>query len=544
MMSRCLSRMTLIAVTAAALALSTSASARPVVLDESDAVTTPGADRSTATTVWFQGFLADDATGDPVNATYDVVARIYSAASSGTLLWGPETHARVTITEGWFSIELGSLSPPLPTFASPPYYLQLQVNGEILTPRLKLASVPSAIQSATTDLLPFNVVYPGSSSAITLVHNGNNTADAINVTRASSTSGAYAIYAASGAPTAVMRGYQTNATAITTAPVLDLDISSATNASPVITANTTGTGEAYYGLTNGPYALRVSSDAVGAPDDSDAHVIHAVYDGASRGGDNVAVYGEAFDDEWGIGGDFYGDGYGVRGTAVPPAGGSVLSAGVAGYCTSSNTGFSIGIFGQATGGDPSYAGAFAGNVDVDGTLTKNAGSFKIDHPLDPANKYLSHSFVESPDMMDIYNGNVELDAAGEAWVELPEWFEALNQDFRYQLTCIGAFAPVYVADGVSGNRFHIAGGRPGLSVSWQVTGIRHDPYAEAHRIPVEEAKTAREQGRYRNPELYGMPVSKGVLYDEGVAKRLERRPAGGHREARPEAPEGVDPVNQ
>ena len=70
----------------------------------------------------------------------------------------------------------------------------------------------------------------------------------------------------------------------------------------------------------------------------------------------------------------------------------------------------------ATSGEgvPQLPGEFIGDVDVTGTLTKSAGSFKIDHPLDPENKYLSHSFVESPDMMNIYNGNVVLDATGEA----------------------------------------------------------------------------------------------------------------------------------
>jgi len=135
-----------------------------------------------------------------------------------------------------------------------------------------------------------------------------------------------------------------------------------------------------------------------------------------------------------------------------------------------------------------------GNVTIVGTLSKGAGSFKIDHPLDPENKYLYHSFVESPDMMNIYNGNVILDERGEAVVLLPEWFEALNQEFRYQLTCLHGFAPVYIDEEISGNRFKIAGGKPGIKVSWQVTGIRHDAYASAHRIPVEEAKPAEERG--------------------------------------------------
>lgn len=157
------------------------------------------------------------------------------------------------------------------------------------------------------------------------------------------------------------------------------------------------------------------------------------------------------------------------------------------------------------------AGVFSGDVQVTGTLSKGAGSFKIDHPLDPANKYLYHSFVESPDMMNIYNGVAFVDGSGTVVVELPDWFEVLNQDFRYQLTAIGAPQPhLYIAQEIMNNRFVIAGGVPGAKVSWQVTGIRHDPYAEAHRIPVEQEKSKRERGFYLHPELYNQPSNKSV----------------------------------
>ncbi|MGO9270792.1 MAG: hypothetical protein ACLQOO_11160, partial [Terriglobia bacterium] len=166
----------------------------------------------------------------------------------------------------------------------------------------------------------------------------------------------------------------------------------------------------------------------------------------------------------------------------------------------------------------------AGNLTVSGTLVKHAGSFKIDDPLDPANKYLSHSFVESPDMMNIYNGNAVLNKKGEAVIELPKWFQALNKDFRYQLTCIGRFSPVYVAEEINNNRFKIAGGRAGAKVSWQVTGIRQDVYANAHRIPVEEDKSEAERGTYSYPELYGELPEKaiGPQSDPHPAKELAR----------------------
>ena len=124
-----------------------------------------------------------------------------------------------------------------------------------------------------------------------------------------------------------------------------------------------------------------------------------------------------------------------------------------------------------------------GNLNVGGTLTKGGGSFKIDDPLDPANKYLSHSFVESPDMMNVYNGNVTTDENGSATVELPNYFEALNRDFRYQLTVIGQFAQAMVAEEISHNHFTIRTTAPSVKVSWQVTGIRQDAWANAHRIP-------------------------------------------------------------
>jgi hypothetical protein len=152
--------------------------------------------------------------------------------------------------------------------------------------------------------------------------------------------------------------------------------------------------------------------------------------------------------------------------------------------------------------DGSNAGgnlAVAGNLSVAG-----AKNFKIDDPLDPANKYLYHTSVESPDMMNLYNGVIKLNSRGEAWVQLPSYFQALNQSFRYQLTSLGRpQSQLYIAHEVSRNRFKIAGGVPWARVSWQVTGIRHDAYAEAHRSPVEIDKPAEERGHYLHPELFG-----------------------------------------
>ena len=214
--------------------------------------------------------------------------------------------------------------------------------------------------------------------------------------------------------------------------------------------------------------------------------------------------------------------WGVVGLAQGPAG-----VGIAGEADNGNQAVGVlgvsesgaGVYGSTTTG---WAGYFNGSVHVAGTLSKAAGSFKIDHPLDPANKYLSHSFVESPDMMNIYNGVAKLDANGEIWVTMPEWFDALNRDFRYQLTPIGAPGPnLYVAEEMASNRFKIAGGKPGSKVSWQVTGIREDVYANAHRIPVEQEKPAAERGHYLYPELYGAGKEKGI--NAGLPPQVRRQ---------------------
>ena len=203
----------------------------------------------------------------------------------------------------------------------------------------------------------------------------------------------------------------------------------------------------------------------------------------------------------------YGTAIGANTSGVYGTASGFNSAGVFGLSTTSaaiwgrSTGGGVAFYGENTGNG--RAGYFLGPVHVEGTLTKSAGSFQIDHPLDPANKFLSHSFIESPDMMNIYNGVATLDAQGQAVVKLPDYFEALNREFRYQLTCIGGFAQVYVAEEIAQNQFRIGGGTPGLKVSWQVTGIRQDAYAEANRIVVEEAKPPAEQGLYLYPAGFG-----------------------------------------
>src|SRR5207247_3447819 len=77
------------------------------------------------------------------------------------------------------------------------------------------------------------------------------------------------------------------------------------------------------------------------------------------------------------------------------------------------------IRGPGNGGPDGSAGVFVGDVQVTGILSKGSGSFKIDHPLDPANKYLYHSFVESPDMKNIYDVTITAEEKCYPVVQLP-----------------------------------------------------------------------------------------------------------------------------
>jgi hypothetical protein len=167
---------------------------------------------------------------------------------------------------------------------------------------------------------------------------------------------------------------------------------------------------------------------------------------------------------------------------------TLVGAGAGAFAKDLVNATAIGAGAMVSASNSVVIGSPTDTISVPGRLTKAAGSFKIDHPLDPANKTLSHSFVESPDMMNVYNGNIMTNARGEAVVVLPDWFEALNQDFRYQLTVIGQFAQAIVAKKIQHNRFTIKTNKPKIEVSWQVTGIRHDAYAIDHRIPIEEDK--------------------------------------------------------
>jgi hypothetical protein len=252
--------------------------------------------------------------------------------------------------------------------------------------------------------------------------------------------------------------------------------------------------------------------------------------GSGDGGNNAitAISAETGGDE-GIGGN------GVLGYGAP-------GGGIGGIFVGGDAADDGGTGVVAVGGsldDPSAPGFGAelnGNVIVFGTLTASSKDFKIDHPSDPANKYLVHASVESSEMMNIYSGNVTTDELGLATVTLPGWFEVLNTDFRYQLTTIGRDAHAWIAEEVAGKQFKIATNASRVKVSWQITAVRQDAYAKANPLVVEELKLARERGYYMHPELYGQPAEKQTEWARhpGLMRQVKaQRESAKRREASP-----------
>jgi trimeric autotransporter adhesin len=262
------------------------------------------------------------------------------------------------------------------------------------------------------------------------------------------------------------------------------------------------------------------SSGIGVFGDTDSG--YGVY-GRVQGAGVDAVHGDSYSQYAGVSGENFNTtlGYGVYGQAESAAGYGVYgtnSAAGAGVYGTSNGGWGVDAYGTSgatgvlAGSDTGYAGWFNADVEVDGKLTATSKDFKIDHPLDPADKYLFHASVESSEMMNIYTGNITTDSQGDATVRFPEWFDALNTDFRYQLTVIGKFAQAIVAREIENHQFKIKTSLPNVRVSWQVTGVRQDAWAKAHPLQVEQEKPQRERGFYLHPELFGAPRERGILW--------------------------------
>jgi len=96
-------------------------------------------------------------------------------------------------------------------------------------------------------------------------------------------------------------------------------------------------------------------------------------------------------------------------------------------------------------------------------------------------------------------------------VQLPEWF--WGSQHRLSLSTdryIGEFAQAVVGQKINNHQFTFEPAHPNVEVSWQVTGLEPDAYAEAQPLIVEQEKEAKLRGFYICPELCGPPQEKQI----------------------------------
>jgi hypothetical protein len=250
---------------------------------------------------------------------------------------------------------------------------------------------------------------------------------------------------------------------------------------------------------------------------------YGVYGWCGSSGQGVYGYSSTDGNYGYLGG--YSDG--VRGVSHSASGIGVYGTsshyvGVYGY-----SGDSIGVVGYS---ESSLAGRFVGDLDVTGSLSKGGGSFLIDHPLDPENKLLRHNFVESPENLLIYRGQVKLDPQGEAVVQLPDYFQALTREDEATVTLTSIGRPFLTGyQWQSDQASFTVYGQPDREVSWVVYADRDDPVIQQLSKPVEEEKGPKSKicarGRLLYPQAYGYPESMGRDHEmiEGVRKRLDKK---------------------
>ena len=131
------------------------------------------------------------------------------------------------------------------------------------------------------------------------------------------------------------------------------------------------------------------------------------------------------------------------------------------------------------------------DITIGGMMSAAAKAFKIDHPLDPENKFLIHNSIESNERINIYSGNITTDSEGYATVTLPDYMSALNKEFKYQLTIVDkSFAQAIIWEPMNSvtNSFVIKTNTPDIQVSWQITGTRQDKWALENPMEVEVEK--------------------------------------------------------
>jgi hypothetical protein len=533
--------------------------------------------------IGYQGKVTDNS-GNPVaDGSWPMRFRLYDSQSGGSLLWDSGTHATAT-SGGIFNVMLGeSPHSPLTLVFDQDYWLLVTFDGEDQTPRRRLGSVGYAYMAS--GLVPGTQVIGSISNASipAAAILGGNTAggylpcglwgtsisgagvygtaegstqwnfglygrsystqgDGIHGTASATTGAAYGGFFESASTSGRGLYAQATATSGLTYGLYGRSLSTVGRGVYGVADAATGTnygvvgqtesprGMGVYGLANSPQGTAYAVQGVTHADSGCG--VYGVADATWSLAYPYGVYGVSNSHPYSIGvcGETTtstGVTSGVYGSTVSTQGRGVLGEALG------TSGTNYGLYGQTWSGD-GYGGYFAGDVHVSGTLSKFAGSFLIDHPLDPENRLLRHNFVESPENLLLYRGRTRLDARGEAVVEMPGYFRALADEAEatVNLTPVGKWTsaqqwPLGYEWASNGESF-TAYGEPGREVAWIVMADRDDPVIRQLARPVEEDKGPDnkycDRGKLLHPTAYGYPESRGRDY-ELRQESLRRREA-------------------
>ncbi len=445
--------------------------------------------QSPLTAGWtYQGFLRVD--GVPVSEPANFEFTLWDAVSDGTLIAGPVAANGVPVEDGLFTVWLDFGSD---AFNGEARWLEVRVNGTTLAPRQPLAAAPYALfaagpwQTGTSSRLYYNAGNVGIGTSFPIdyrLHVNTNSGSAV-YGRTTASGLTYGVHGRSESLGGIgVLGEASTATG-NTRGVQGLSESTAGRGVSGIVSASSGTPRGVYGQAQagdgaGVYGVN-NAGAGGAPG------VHGVSNAPFGSG----VFGQ---------GKFSG----VNGQATGSVGAGVYGASSPGEFTN------YGVWGFASESSIDYGVYCNGRFAATGTK-----SFRIDHPLDPGGRFLHHYCTEGPEPLNVYGGTVMTDDHGEARVVLPEYFEAINRDYRYSLTVVDDsddddFVQAKVAREIHDHEFKIRTSAPFTKVCWEVTAVRDDLWVRTHGAPAETDKTDRERGKYLHPELYGLPKDASI----------------------------------